>query len=178
MEKSELIAGIKALEEKVYRKELTLDNFRELPQPYQEYFGQYLISYKIYCKGTIDKKRLEWLRRETLYTNLLSELEELHGLVKPAQTNEIISTAGIDSLIQKAKQEEERNSQMYKFYQDNIKRSGTVPAEILRQLQSQEEPPDYKALFLEMCDLYSAMVGDVNKTFYNSVKNCLEKTEK
>lgn len=172
MEKSELIASIKALEEKVYKKEITTDNVRELPEPYQEYFKNYLISYSLFCKGTIDKKRLEYLRREILYTNLLAELGELHNV--PSCIPGYVSADDSEKLINQAKQEEERNREMAAFYQGNIKRSQTVPAEVLKQVKEQQNNADFKELFLTMCELFDSMTGDSNKTFYKSVKSYLE----
>lgn len=174
MKKSELIASIKALEEKVYKKEITTDNFRELPEPYKEYIGHYLISYKLFCNGTIDKDRLEKLRREILYENLLSELEEIHDIQKQNNNNVILSASDADRLINQAKQEEERTKEMAAFYQGNIKRSQTVPAEVLKKVQEKRNDSDFKELFLTMCELFDSMTGDRNKTFYKSVKSYLE----
>lgn len=174
MEKSDLISSIKALEEKVYKKEITTDNFRELPEPYKEYFGHYLISYKLFCDGKIDKDRLEKLRREILYTNLLSELEEIHHIQKEINNNVILSASDADKLIERAKQEEESIKQMAAFYQGNIKRSQTVPAEVLKQIQKHKNNADFKELFLTMCKLYDAVTGDINETFYKSIRQYLE----
>lgn len=172
MEKSELIASIKNLEEKVYKKKITAENVGELPEPYREYFGNYLLSYKLFCNKSIDKKRLEELRREILYENLLSELKELYNIA--SCNNETISADDSEKLINQAKQEEERNKEMAAFYQENIKRSQTVPAEVLKQVKEQQNNADFKELFLTMCELFDSMTGDSNKTFYKSVKSYLE----
>lgn len=60
--------------------------------------------------------------------------------------------------LDKEKRERENMRQMYRDYQQNIRRSGTLRAEILKGIQRGEDPLD---LLLKAMECISKMTGDI-----------------
>lgn len=77
-------------------------------------------------------------------------------------------TEGLGALQRKADQnkaEIDRNLEVYRTYQENIKRSGQLQTDILRGVQAGE---DIYSLFLKAVQAISCMTS--NKTFYSQVE--------
>ena len=81
---------------------------------------------------------------------LKRQLEGLQGLQRKADQN---------------KAEKDRNLEVYRTYQENIKRSGQLQTDILKGVQAGE---DIYSLFLKAVQAISCMTS--NKTFYSQVE--------